>query len=165
MNRKRTYPTVAVFVWGLFLLPWAAGQQTPAKKTAAPAPPPIATAPIAPYRGARYEPTNRTDPFLNPLTRRKNENPDEEAPKPTPPPGIAGMNVQEVELVGVSKSREGYTAVFRGPDKRVYFLHIGDHLFDGYLKDIGADSVQMIRETKLKSGKVSIQEITKRLRT
>lgn len=165
MIRNRTYLTIAVFVWGLFPLPWAVGQQAPTKKTAAPATPPSATAPATLYHGARYEPSDRIDPFLNPLTRRKNESPDEEAPKPTPPPGIAGMNVQDVELVGVSKRKEGYTAVFRGTDKRVYFLHIGDRLFDGYVKDIGADSVQMIRETKLRSGKVLTQEITRRLRT
>ena len=75
------------------------------------------------------------------------------------------MNVQDVNLVGVAKSQEGYTAVFRGNDKRIYFLHVGDRLFDGYLKDIGADFVQIIRETKMKSGQVLTKEITKRLRT
>jgi len=165
MTRKRTYSVIAAFVWGLFLLPLAAGQKAPAKKAADSALPSVVAGPAVPYRGARFEPSDRIDPFLNPLTRRKSENPDEEAPKPSPPPGIAGMNVQDVNLVGVAKSQEGYTAVFRGNDKRIYFLHVGDRLFDGYLKDIGADFVQIIRETKMKSGQVLTKEITKRLRT
>jgi hypothetical protein len=122
---------------------------------------------IAPgLSGIRYESGNRPDPFLNPISLRRNViDPDAEMPRGTPPPGIAGMSAKEVELLGMSMSPEGKTAVFQGTDKRVYFLREGDRLFDGYLKSIALDSVLLIRETKLKSGKVLIQEITKRLRT
>jgi len=117
------------------------------------------------YRGARYEPNNRRDPFLNPLLLKKAENPDEEVPRGNPPPGIAGMYIKDVDLLGFSISPEGTTAVFRGSDKRVYFLHAGDRMFDGYIKSVSFDSVLLIRESRLRSGKVLIQEVTKRLRT
>jgi Tfp pilus assembly protein PilP len=117
------------------------------------------------YAGARYESGNRRDPFLNPLLTRKDQNADEEAPKGTPPPGIAGMYIKDVELLGMAVNSEGQTAAFKGTDKRVYFLHVGDRLFDGYIKSITLDSVQLIHETTLRSGKVLTQEITKRLRT
>ena len=38
-------------------------------------------------------------------------------------------------------------------------------MFDGYIKAINLDSVLLIRETKMRSGKVLTQEVTKRLRT
>jgi hypothetical protein len=75
------------------------------------------------------------------------------------------MSYNEVELLGMSVSPEGKTAVFKGNDKRIYFLREGDRLFDGYVKTITADYVLLIRETKLRSGRVLTQEITKRLRT
>lgn len=75
------------------------------------------------------------------------------------------MSTNEVELLGMSLSPEGKTAVFKGTDKRVYFLREGDRLYDGFLKAITIDSVLLIHETNLRSGKVLIQEITKRLRT
>ncbi len=118
-----------------------------------------------PYNKARYEPSNRRDPFLNPLAKNKDANPDAEVPRGNPPPGIAGMNINDVKFLGTSVSPEGETAVFRGTDRRVYFLRAGDRLFDGYLKFVGADSVQLVHETKLMSGKVLTQEITKHLRT
>ncbi len=116
--------------------------------------------------GVRYESGNRPDPFWNPLGQRKGKiDPDGEIPRENAPPGIAGMSTNEVELLGMSLSPEGKTAVFKGTDKRVYFLREGDRLFDGYIKAITSESVLLIHETKLRSGKVLIQEITKRLRT
>jgi hypothetical protein len=111
-----------------------------------------------------FDRTNRPDPFLSPQNKRKRTDADEELPKGEAPPGIAGMNTTEVELLGLSLSSEAKTAAFRGTDKRVYFLHEGDRLFDGYLKTVHIDSVLLIRETKLRSGKVLAQEMTKRLR-
>jgi len=70
-----------------------------------------------------------------------------------------------VMLLGISTSEEQRTAIFRGTDKRAYFLHDGDRLFDGYVKNVGMDEVTMVRETKYRSGKESAQEVTKRLRT
>ena len=117
------------------------------------------------YGGVRFQPSNRRDPFLNPLLISRKADVDEEVQRGTPPPGIAGMKINDVVLLGFSVSPEGKTAVFRGTDKRVYFLHQGDRMFDGYIKAVNIDSVQLIRETKMRSGKVTIQEVTKRLRT
>jgi hypothetical protein len=123
-----------------------------------------AEAPIA--AGVRYDSGNRRDPFLNPLRLKKvAEDLNEELGRGTPPPGISGMFIADVALLGVSSREDGRTAVFRGPDKHAYFLQPGDKLFDGYLKEIGPDFVLLIRETRLKSGKVLTQDVQKRLRT
>lgn len=147
------------------LASWAASGQTQTNKaTSAGKTVPAAESPAV-YQGARYEASNRRDPFLNPLLLKKKEDVDEEVQRDNAPPGIAGMKIKDVELLGFSVSLEGKTAVFRGTDKRVYFLHEGDRMFDGYIKTVNLDSVQLIRETKMQSGKVLTQEVTKRLRT
>jgi len=122
----------------------------------------------SPQVGLRYQSGNRKDPFLNPLLLKKQaelkSGDDEEVARSQPPPGIAGMYIAQVMLLGISASEEKRTAIFSGTDKRSYFLQDGDRLFDGYIKRIGTDDVLMVRETKLRSGKVLTQEVTKRLR-
>jgi hypothetical protein len=118
------------------------------------------------YSSVRYQSENRRDPFLNPtLLEKKGDTPDEEVSRGQPPPGISGMFIAQVGLIGVSFRDDSSTAVFQGPDHRAYFLQKGDRLFDGYLKEVGSDFVSLVRETRLKSGKVVTQEVTKRLRT
>ncbi len=130
------------------------------------APGPRQTVEASPDGGIHYDASNLRDPFLNPLRLKKvAEDLNEELGRGAPPPGISGMYIAEVALLGVSSREAGRTAVFRGPDKRAYFLQPGDKLFDGYLKDIGPDFVLLIRETRLKSGKVLTQDVQKRLRT
>jgi hypothetical protein len=160
MNMKRLWFFFVLIVW-VALLATTSGSQTKPSKAAVIANPELEVPAIA---APRFDRTNRPDPFLNPLTKRKKADVDEELPRGDAPPGIAGMTSNEVELLGLSLSSESKTAAFRGTDKRVYFLHEGDRLFDGYVKTIRVDSVLLIHETKLRSGKVLTQEITKRLR-
>ncbi len=165
MIKKSLCIWLALLGWTAVLAAQGAGGQTPAKQTAAVSGIPATVASPEPYRKAHYEPSSRRDPFLNPLAKGKDVNPDVEVARGNPPPGIAGMTINDVKFLGTSLSPEGQTAVFRGTDRRVYFLRAGDRLFDGYLKFIGADSVLLVHETKMMSGKVLTQEITKRLRT
>ena len=128
-------------------------------------PPSAVEAPIQPG-GVRYSSGGRRDPFLSPVPpKRKDENPDEELPRGQQPPGIGGMFMAQVKLLGVARNEGPPTAVFQGTDGRAYFMLEKDKLFDGYVKKIEPDSVILIRETKLRSGKIITQEVTKRLRT
>jgi hypothetical protein len=164
MLKKLPHIWLAVLGGIILLVPARVNGQAKAQKDPNAGKPVAAvTAPTGDTR-AHYDSGNRRDPFLDPLLSRKAENADEETPKGTPPPGIAGMYIKDVELLGMAVSSEGQTAAFRGTDKRVYFLRVGDRFFDGYVKSITLDSVQLVRETTLKSGKVETQEITKRLR-
>jgi len=119
------------------------------------------------YSGASYKPSDRRDPFLNPLLSKKaaNQNVDEEESRGTPPPGIGGTFIAQAALQGISIRNNGRVAVVRGADDRAYFLREGDRLFDGYLKSIETDSITLVRETKMKSGKKLTQDVIKRLRT
>lgn len=124
-----------------------------------------AEAPVL-YSSAAYQPDGRRDPFLNPtLSGKKEDNPDEEESRGTPPPGISGMLIAQVRLLGTSLGEDGPVAVFQGPDKRAYFLQERDRLFDGFVKQVGSDFVLLVRETRLRSGKIVTQEVTKQLRT
>jgi hypothetical protein len=126
-----------------------------------------AQAEAAAVAGVKFQQTNRRDPFLDLLLLNKNtkKQDDEEVSRGQAPPGIAGMYIAQVKLQGISIREGSQLAVFRGSDNRAYFLQEGDKLFDGFVKKINADSVLLIRETKLRSGKEFSQEITKRLRT
>jgi hypothetical protein len=115
--------------------------------------------------GVLYQSGNHADPFLNPLLTAKKEKPaDEEVARGVPPPGIAGTYIDQAVLQGIALRDGGRLAIVRGADTRAYFLKEGDRLFDGYLKTIDSDSITLIRETKMRSGKVLTQDVTKRLR-
>ena len=119
----------------------------------------------APTTGIRFDPANRRDPFLNLLNLRKKTTDEVAIEPPTlAPPGIAGMKISEIQLAGTSERDTGFTAVVRGNDKRTYFLREGDRLLDGFVQKIERDAVQFVHETKMRSGKVTTQEISKRLR-
>jgi hypothetical protein len=74
-----------------------------------------------------YDPAGRRDPFRSLL----------EIVKPSQgkrPPGIAGMLVTEIDLVGTIKDRSGGDlAFFMGSDNKGYFLKVGDEVYDGTL--------------------------------
>jgi hypothetical protein len=116
--------------------------------------------------GIPYKSGSRRDPFLNPLLLKKSEKEEDvEVPRGLPPSGIAGTYIAQAILQGISIRDGGRIAILRGADTRAYFLKEGDRLFDGYLRSIETDSITLVRETKLKSGKNLTQDVTKRLRT
>ncbi len=120
----------------------------------------------AKYSDVRYISGNRRDPFLNPLLlAKKAKQQDEEVALGLAPPGIAGTYIAQLKLQGLSFRDGRRIAIVRAKDKRAYFLEEGDRLFDGYVKNINLDSITLVRETKLRSGKILTQDVTKRLRT
>jgi len=117
------------------------------------------------YTGISYRPGNGRDPFLNPLLKKPGAEGDKEIDRGLPPPGIAGTFIEEAVLKGISISEDDRLAIVKGSGNMAYFLREGDRLFDGYLKVIYRDSIKLIRERKMRSGKIVTQEVTKRLRT
>jgi hypothetical protein len=113
----------------------------------------------------RYTPDSRRDPFLDPLRRLKQLIPTDQKIPPAPlRHGIAGTRIDELEFEGVSLRDDRRLAIIRAADNRAYFLEEGDRLFDGYLKSIQAGSIILVRESKLTSGKILTQDITRHLR-
>ena len=116
------------------------------------------------YTGISYKPINSRDPFLNPLLKKQGGQGDREIDRGLPPPGIAGTYIEEAVLKGISIREDNRLAIIQGSGNRAYFLREGDRLFDGYLKVIYRDSIKLIRERKMRSGKILTQEVIKRLR-
>jgi hypothetical protein len=80
----------------------------------------------------------RRDPFRPLLTRKgAGEN-------GTPlmlPPGKAGLMANTVQLQGVLQTPGGMIAVVANPQQHVYFLHPGDKIYDGKVKEIRLDGI------------------------
>jgi hypothetical protein len=116
------------------------------------------------FASIAFDPSDLRDPFLNPLLKEK-EKGDREVDRGLPPPGIAGTYIAEAVLKGISIMGNDRLAIVKGNGNRAYFLREGDRLFDGYLKTIHRDSITLVRETKMRSGKIITQDVTKKLRT
>jgi hypothetical protein len=79
------------------------------------------------------------------------------------PPGIAGLQIATMRLQGMVKGTEGMVAVVANPQDRVYFLHEGDHVYDGVVEKIGLDQITFKQESKDAFGRSVEREVTKRL--
>ena len=117
------------------------------------------------YTGVLYKSGDHRDPFINPLLFKKEVKEDEEIARGVAPPGIAGTYIAQAALQGIAIRDDERVAVVQGADHRAYFIREGDRFFDGYVKAIGGDSITLIRETKMRSGKTFTQDVVKRLRT
>ena len=79
------------------------------------------------------------------------------------PPGIAGLQVSTLRLQGLVKGPEGMIAVVANPQDRVYFLHEGDHIFDGLVEKIDMDKMTFQQVNKDAFGRPVQREVVKRL--
>lgn len=139
----------------------ASATPAPAKPAAAPIPTPMPTpTPAAasnsdfvqsileqdlePSRdGYTYNPAGRRDPFISlakPVTM------DEEASSRPRRPGIEGFMLQETSLKGVVKTADGWMVVLEGPDRKAYFVRVGQRLHDGVLTAIDAAGLTFRQE-------------------
>ncbi len=81
-------------------------------------------------QGFTYDPAGRRDPFRSLLGGRP---PEELGGRP---PGLPGMGVEEVRLMGVMKLPEGYVAMVQGTDNLSYMIRPGTALYDGTVERI-----------------------------
>jgi hypothetical protein len=79
------------------------------------------------------------------------------------PPGIAGLQVATVRIEGMVKTPDGMVAVVQNPQDSVYFLHDGDHIFDGVVEKIGIDGITFRQESKDAFGRTVDRDVSKRL--
>jgi hypothetical protein len=79
------------------------------------------------------------------------------------PPGIAGLQVATVRLQGMVRTSDGVVAVVANPQDSVYFLHDGDHIYDGVVEKIGIDEITFKQESKDAFGRTVDRDVAKRL--
>jgi len=131
----------------------------PAKPPAAASTPPPATAPTgpaggqliqsileqeleAPRNGYIYNPVGRRDPFVS---LAKPVASDDATNRPRRP-GIEGFLLQETSLKGVVKNIDGWIAVLEGPDKKGYFVRVGQRMHDGVITAVDAAGLTFRQE-------------------
>lgn len=100
----------------------------------------------------------RRDPFVALVNVQK-----EGGGGPNLPPGKAGLVVATVRVDGTVKSGEELLAVVSNPERHVYFVREGDHLYDGSVKKIDLDGVTFQEDSKDAFGKPVVREVTKRI--
>lgn len=132
--------------------------QAPVAAPAAAAPAVPSPAALADQTPAFTESGHGRDPFAA-LIRPSDPN----AGRTNLPPGIGGLQVATLRLQGMVKTSDGMVAVVANPQDSVYFLHDGDHIFDGVVEKIGIDDVTFRQESKDAFGRTIDRDVSKRL--
>ncbi len=137
-------------------------QATIAQKPEAPkpeaAPTPLTPIALADQTPALPESGHGRDPF-EALIRPSDPN----AARANLPPGIAGLQVATLRLEGMVKTPDGMMAVVANPQDSVYFLHDGDHVYDGVVEKIGIDDVTFRQQSKDAFGRTIDRDVSRRL--
>jgi hypothetical protein len=103
-------------------------------------------------------PQGRRDPFITLVGKQTGT-----GPAPMLPPGKGGLQVTTLILQGIVSGPNGMIAVVANPQKSVYFLHVGDELFDGRVEKIEIGSVVFHEVGKDAFGKPVEREVTRKL--
>ncbi len=88
-----------------------------------------------------YKTGGRRDPFISLLREFISK-----TTKNAPPPGLAGLMIEEIKLEGIMNFKNKFYASFVGPDNKSYLIIKGERLYDGEVIDIGIDSVTFRKE-------------------
>jgi Tfp pilus assembly protein PilP len=96
----------------------------------------------APRNGYIYNPAGRRDPFISLARPVANEGDANRQRRP----GIEGFLLQETSLKGVVKTVDGWIAVLEGPDRKGYFVRVGQRLHDGVVTSIDATGLNFRQE-------------------
>lgn len=82
-----------------------------------------------------YRPKGRRDPFWD-LLQGKDTKLKKEAKE-----GIAGLEIEQLELEGIVFREDRHIALFKGPDGKPYDVKVGQSVYDGEIIKIDANRV------------------------
>src|SRR5262249_49432646 len=78
------------------------------------------------------------------------------------PSALSAFVVDEVEINGIFKTKDGYGAVLRAkPTNQTYFVHVGDKLYNGAIKRLEAKQVVFTSIIWMNNSKDDVKEVTK----
>jgi Tfp pilus assembly protein PilP len=129
---------------------------TPAAPAETPAPAKVTEQDFAPSVYT-YEVGGRRDPFRSLLVRNPSEK------DRVRPPGLAGVMVDELELQGTIKIRQGWVAMMRGPDNKSHLIRKGTTLFDGEVIEVSATEVMFRQNVNDPTNPKPFREVVKSL--
>jgi Tfp pilus assembly protein PilP len=165
MRARRLFATVASLALPVVLLVSTAPSlaQAPPATSAAPAAPPLSGAPVKVTEQDftpsvyTYEVGGRRDPFRSLLVRNPSEK------DRVRPPGLAGVMVDELDLQGTIKVKQGWVAMMRGPDNRSHLVRKGTTLFDGEVIEVSATEVTFRQNVNDPTNPKPFREVVKSL--
>lgn len=105
----------------------------------------------------RYDSQGRRDPFRSLIGPRQSLGEGER------PPGVPGFLVDEIDLAGVVKTKQGLVAMIKGPDNKGYLVRVGDKVFDGELIRIAQGSIVFRQEVNDPTQIERYKEVVKEL--
>lgn len=105
----------------------------------------------------RYDSQGRRDPFRSLIGPRQSLGEGER------PPGVPGFLVDEIDLSGVVKTKQGLVAMIKGPDNKGYLIRVGDKVFDGELIRISQNSIVFRQEVNDPTQIERYKEVVKEL--
>lgn len=88
----------------------------------------------------QYDPAGRRDPFRSLIGAKDVGR--------GGPPGVAGFLIEELDLQGVVRTKQGLVGMVTGPDNNGYTLKVGDKVFDGEVVRITATAIIFRQETR-----------------
>jgi len=104
-----------------------------------------------------YNPMGRRDPFWDLLKRNTNKL------KKKRKDGLAGLDIDQLELEGIIKNKSGFVALLKGPDGKPYLVKEGDSVYDGEIMKIGSHMVKFKKILTIALGGTKVKTIIKRL--
>ncbi len=171
-SRPISKDRVGAALLAVWLSTVAAAAQTQGSAPPAPAPAPQEAAKEAPPAPApppslpSYISLSKRDPFKSPLDKSKVEKQptveviDVPPPRNRRPPGPTGFLISEIVLQGIVQGMGTKVAMVSGGGSITYFLHEGERLYDGVIREIGDSYVKFVREIKSNNIVVRQQEVT-----
>jgi hypothetical protein len=100
----------------------------------------------------------KRDPFVSPIVRATSG-----GTGPICETGKRCLMVDQIQLMGIVKSPNGFIAVVENAAKRSYFLRENDPIFNGSVAKITGDSIMFREQTVDKLGKQSVREVVKKV--
>lgn len=98
----------------------------------------------------------KRDPFVSVIRTQT-------AGAPVCPSGKRCLVVGKIELKGIVRSANGMIAVVENPERKTYFLHENDPVFDGQVVKIEPDGIVFRERVVDRTGRQSTREVIKRL--
>lgn len=113
-----------------------------------------------------YNWRQKRDPFVNLLQIQQKQQPTIVPPDTSKrPPGLPGLLISEVTVVGTASNDKQELVILRGTDNFTYMAGEGAVLLDGYLDFIERDQVVFIKEVKDTSGGLTKTKVVKQYYT
>lgn len=121
-------------------------------------------------QGVPYDSAGRRDPFTSLIKKAESKEQKAAAFIPPPPlenrpPGLRGLLIDEVTVIGTAEGSERTIVLLKGIDQMVYFAQTGTKLYDGHIQKISNAEVEFIREQTDTLGKKTVSKVVKRLQT